>query len=44
MYSYARVCLLGPCYSARVSATLPLVEEGKFKYYLTAPEGTALSR
>ena len=43
MYSYARVCSLRPCYSARVSATLPLVEEGKFRYYLTAPEGTTHS-
>ena len=33
MYIYARVCLFGPCYSARVSATLPLVEEGKSKIY-----------
>ena len=28
--AYAQVCLLRPCYVARVSATLPLVEEGKF--------------
>ena len=33
MYIYARVCLFGPCYSARVSATLPLVEEGESKIY-----------
>ena len=27
----AQVCLLGPCYVARVGATLPLVEEGEIK-------------
>ena len=40
MYTYARVCLFGPCYSARVGATLPLVEEGKRKDIQTPSRAT----
>ena len=39
MYTYARVCLFGPCYSARVSATLPLVEERGNQRYTNAQSG-----
>ena len=35
--------LFGPCYSARVSATLPPVEEGKSKIYKHAPSGDTRS-
>ena len=32
MYTYARVCLFGPCYSARVGATLPWWRRGNQRY------------